>query len=204
MGKSKYVITINRQFGSLGRPIAKRLAEKLGIGYYDRDLIDKAAKALDLPASVIDEEEEKAEGHVSVPFRTMLYPLGKGTSDMQDKIFHAQENLIRFLSENETCVIVGRCSDFVLLDRENSMHIYIYAPYQDRLKNSIEALKLSKDAAKKMIRDVDAARDNYQMHYAGYHPYDIRYKDILVNSSLYGVEGTADFLANAVKRRFGE
>ena len=135
MGKSKYVITINRQFGSLGRPIAKRLAEKLGIGYYDRDLIDKAAKALDLPASVIDEEEEKAEGHVSVPFRTMLYPLGKGTSDMQDKIFHAQENLIRFLSENETCVIVGRCSDFVLLDRENSMHIYIYAPYQDRLKN---------------------------------------------------------------------
>ncbi|MCH4039273.1 MAG: cytidylate kinase-like family protein [Eubacteriales bacterium] len=204
MGKSKYVITINRQFGSLGRPIAKRLAEKLGIGYYDRDLIDKAAKALDLPASVIDEEEEKAEGHVSVPFRTMLYPLGKGTSDMQDKIFHAQENLIRFLSENETCVIVGRCSDFVLLDRENSMHIYIYAPYQDRLKNSIEALKLSKDAAKKMIRDVDAARDNYQMHYAGYHPYDIRYKDILVNSSLYGVEGTADFLADAVKRRFGE
>ena len=108
------------------------------------------------------------------------------------------------LSENETCVIVGRCSDFVLLDRENSMHIYIYAPYQDRLKNSIEALKLSKDAAKKMIRDVDAARDNYQMHYAGYHPYDIRYKDILVNSSLYGVEGTADFLADAVKRRFGE
>ena len=204
MGKSKYVITINRQFGSLGRPIAKRLAEKLGIGYYDRDLIDRAAKALDLPASVIDEEEEKAEGHVSVPFRTMLYPLGKGTSDMQDKIFHAQENLIRFLSENETCVIVGRCSDFVLLDRENSMHIYIYAPYQDRLKNSIEALKLSKDAAKKMIRDVDAARDNYQMHYAGYHPYDIRYKDILVNSSLYGVEGTADFLADAVKRRFGE
>jgi len=204
MGKSKYVITINRQFGSLGRPIAKRLAEKLGIGYYDRDLIDKAAKALDLPASVIDEEEEKAEGHVSVPFRTMLYPLGKGTSDMQDKIFHAQENLIRFLSENETCVIVGRCSDFVLLDRENSMHIYIYAPYQDRLKNSIEALKLSKDEAKKMIRDVDAARDNYQMHYAGYHPYDIRYKDILVNSSLYGVEGTADFLADAVKRRFGE
>lgn len=204
MGKSKYVITINRQFGSLGRPIAKQLAEKLGIGYYDRDLIDKAADELDLPASKIDEEEEKAESYVVVPFRNMMYPLGRGASEVQDKIFHAQQNIIRFLAENETCVIVGRCSDFVLSDKENSIHIYIYAPYKDRLKNSIEDLKLSESQAKKMIREVDEARDNYQMHYAGYHPYDPKYKDIMINSSLYGVEGTAEFLADAVRRKFGE
>lgn len=204
MSKSKYVITVNRQFGSMGRPIAKLLAEKLQIGYYDRDLIDEAAKELGLPASVVDKAEEKADSRVFIPFRNMAYPLGRGEEQMQEKIFEAQEKLIRFLSENETCVIVGRCSDYVLADRPDSIHIYISAPFKDRLKNSIEDLKIPEKEARRMIKEVDEARDNYQMRYAGYHAYDPMYKDLMINSSLYGVEGTADFLADAVRRKFGE
>ncbi|MGN0313713.1 MAG: AAA family ATPase [Fusicatenibacter sp.] len=203
MGKSKYVITVTRQFGSLGRPIAKRMSELLGIEYYDRDLVDQAASKLCLPVSVVDEEEESARRQVAAsPFSRMVFPLGKGTSDTQDKIFEAQQNIIQFLAEKETCIIVGRCSDFTLSEMKNSMHIYIYASYQARLEHCIRDLKMDEQEARRMIHEVDEARDSYHMHYAGYLPDDKNHKDILIDSSFLGIEGTASYLAEAVRRKF--
>ena len=202
MGKSKFVITVTRQFGSMGRPIAKRLSEILDIEYYDRDIVDHAAQKLDLPVSVIKESEESAQECARNPFSRMVFPLGKGTSDTQDKIFYAQQNIIRFLAEKETCVIVGRCSDFTLREMENAMHVYIYAQYSARLKHCIEDLGLEENEARKMIADVDKARDSYHMNYAGFLPNDERHKDILIDSSFLGVEGTAQYLADAVRRKY--
>lgn len=203
MSNSKYVITITRQFGSLGRPIARKMSEKLGIEYYDRDLVDQAAKKLNLPVSVVNEEEETAKKMVANPFSRMMYPLGKGISSTQDKIFEAQKNIIQFLAEKETCIIVGRCSDFILSEMENSMHIYIYAPYEVRVQHCVKDLNMDIDEARKMIVAVDEARDSYHMNCAGYLPDDKNYKDIMIDSSLLGIEGTADYLAEAVRRKFG-
>lgn len=203
MGKRKYVITITRQFGSMGRPIAKKMAQKLGIEYYDRDIVDQAAKKLDLPVSVVDENEESAKKIVTNPFSRMKYPLGKGTDSTQDKIFEVQQNIIKFLAEKETCIIVGRCSDFILSDMENVMNIYIYAPYEDRVQHCVNDLHLEINEARKMIVEVDEARDSYYMNYAGYLPDDKNHKDIMIDSSIFGVEGTADYLVEAVRRRFG-
>ncbi|HIV13221.1 MAG: cytidylate kinase-like family protein [Clostridiales bacterium] len=203
MTKSKYVVTITRQFGSLGRPIAKRMSEILDIGYYDRDLVDEAAKKLKLPVSVVDKEEESAKKVPLNPFTRMKYPLGKGTSDTQDAIFEAQQNIIQFLAEKETCIIVGRCSDFILEEMKNAMHIYIYAPYDVRVQQSVDNLKMDIQEARQMIVDVDEARDSYHMHYAGYLPDDKNHKDIMIDSSFLGVEKTAQFLAEAVRRKFG-
>ena len=203
MTKSKYVVTITRQFGSLGRPIAKRMSEILDIGYYDRDLVDEAAKKLKLPVSVVDKEEESAKKVPLNPFTRMKYPLGKGTSDTQDALFEAQQNIIQFLAEKETCIIVGRCSDFILEEMKNAMHIYIYAPYDVRVQQSVDNLKMDIQEARQMIVDVDEARDSYHMHYAGYLPDDKNHKDIMIDSSFLGVEKTAQFLAEAVRRKFG-
>lgn len=202
MSKNKYVITITRQFGSLGRPIAKRMAEKLQIEYYDRDLVDEAAKQLDLPVSVIDEEEESAKKVFRNPFSRMVYPLGKGTNNTQDDIFKAQENIIKFLADKESCIIVGRCSDFILEEKENAMHIYIYAPFEDRVEHCVKDLNIDISEARKMIVAVDEARDSYHMNYAGYLPEDKYHKDIMINSSFLGVEGTADYLVDAITRKF--
>lgn len=198
----KYVVTITRQFGSLGRPIAKRMSEILGIEYYDRDIVDQAAEKLKLPVSVINQEEEKAAKQTVNPFSRMQFPLGKGTNATQDKIFEAQENIIKFLAEKDNCIIVGRCSDFILSEVERSMHIYIYASYEARLKHCIEDLNMDEAEARRMMKCVDEARDSYHMQYAGYLPDDKRHKDILIDSSLFGVEGTAEFLAEAVKKKF--
>ena len=203
MTRSKYVVTITRQFGSLGRPIAKRMSEILDIGYYDRDLVDEAAKKLKLPVSVVDKEEESAKKVPLNPFTRMKYPLGKGTSDTQDAIFEAQQNIIQFLAEKETCIIVGRCSDFILEEMKNAMHMYIDAPYEVRVQQSVDNLKMDIQEARQMIVDVDEARDSYHMHYAGYLPDDKNHKDIMIDSSFLGVEKTAQFLAEAVRRKFG-
>ncbi|MCD8081961.1 MAG: cytidylate kinase-like family protein [Clostridiales bacterium] len=202
MEKRKYVITVTRQFGSMGRPIAKLIAAKLDIAYYDRDLVDQAAKKLNLPVSTVNEEEETAKKHLINPFRYMEYPIGRGTTSTQEDIFEAQKNIIQFLAEKETCVIVGRCSDFVLSEMENAMHIYIYASNEARLKHCIEDLGMDEKEAKRMIVSVDEAREAYHMNFAGYKPDDKRFKDIMIDSSFLGVEGTADLLVDVVKRRF--
>ena len=198
----KFVVTITRQFGSLGCPGAKRMSEILGIEYYDRDIVDQAAKKLKLPVSVINQEEEKAAKPEISPFSRMMFPLGKGTSSTQDSIFEAQKNIIEFLAEKHSCIIVGRCSDFILGDEKNSMHIYIYASYEARLKHCTEDLGMEEAEARRMIKLVDEARNSYHMQYAGYLPDDKRFKDILIDSSLFGVEGTAEFLAEAVRKKF--
>ena len=198
----KFVVTITRQFGSLGRPIARKMSEILGIEYYDRDIVDQAAKKLQLPVSVVDQEEERAVKQAVNPFSRMMFPLGKGTSNTQDNIFEAQKNIIQFLAEKDNCIIVGRCSDFILSEVENSIHIYIYASYEARLRHCIEELGMEETEARRMIKSVDEARDSYHMQYAGYLPDDKRHKDIMIDSSLFGVEGTAQFLADAVKKKF--
>ena len=81
----------------------------------------------------------------------------------------------RFLAEKETCIIVGRCSDFVLSDMDNAIHIYIYASYEARLKHCVEDLHLSESEARKMMSSVDEAREVYHMNYAGYKPDDKRF-----------------------------
>ncbi|MGN0339201.1 MAG: AAA family ATPase [Lachnospira sp.] len=202
MSQSRYVITITRQFGSMGRPIARKMAEMLGIEYYDRDLVDNAAKKLNLPVSIINEVEEKADSLSANPFFRMANPLGSGTTATQDKIFEAQQNIIKFLAEKETCIIVGRCADFTLSDMENAIHIYIYASYDARLEHCIKDLNMEENEAKAMIAAVDKARDSYHLNYTGYLPDDKAHKDILVNSSLLGVDGTARFLVELIKEKF--
>ena len=204
MSHSRYVITITRQFGSMGRPIARKMAEMLGIEYYDRDLVDQAAKKLSLPVSVINEEEEKASSLSKNPFFRMASPLGSGTTATQDKIFEAQQNIIKFLAEKETCIIVGRCADFTLSEMENAIHIYIYASYEARLEHCIKDLGMEELEARKMIAAVDKARESYHVNFTGYAPDDKSHKDILIDSSLLGVDGTASYLVELVRRKFGE
>ncbi len=203
MEEKKIIITITRQFGSMGRPIAQRMSEKLGMEFYDRDIVEHTAKKLNLPVSTIHEVEESALKIHKNAFSRMAFPLGKGTTEMQDQIFQAQEKIIKKLVEKESCIVVGRCADFILSEEPNSVHIYIYAPYEARIKNCIEKLNLKEDEAKRMIQEVDDARDSYHLNYAGYKPDNKLFKHILVDSSFLDVEGTADYLVSAIKFKFG-
>ncbi len=193
----QYVITITRQFGSLGRSIAHKLSQLLGIEYYDRDIVEAAANRMHLPVSVVSDAEESSSG-----FFKMLFPLGTESPGQQQKIYRVQEQIIRDLADRESCIIVGRCSDAILENLENSVHIYIYAPYEARFRNCVETLAMKPEEAKRMIGEVDKARRLYHRQYAGYVPDDPEHKDILINSDLLGVDQTAEALADMIRRRF--
>lgn len=195
---SHYAITITRQFGSLGRPIAKKLSERLGIEYYDRDIVEQVAKETGLSVKTISNEEESAKNR----FFRMMFPLGgPDTTVIQDHIFEVQKGIIQDLAKKEDCIIVGRCSDYVLRHHENCMNIYIYAEMHQRMKNCVNILHLEPQTAKRMIRDVDKARDSYHIRYAGYYPNDENHQDIMIDSGFLGVDGTADVLEAIVRKK---
>lgn len=197
--KEKFVVTIARQFGSLGRPIAKEVSETLGIEYFDRDIVEMAAKQLNLPVSTISNVEENARP----AFFNMSYPLGMGTTEIQDSVFAAQSKIIAGLAEKQSCIIVGRCSDYILKDFKNIINVFIYAPYPARLRNCVERLNMQPAEAKKMIADVDKARESYHRHYCGYAMSDKDYKHVMLDSSLLNVEGTRDVLVGIIQKKFG-
>lgn len=193
----QYIITISREFGRLGRSIARRMSEILGVMYYDRDIVEEVSKQLQLPVPTISDVEERAPGS----YFSMRFPLGNMTSDLQNKVFRAQQDIITELADRESCIIVGRCADYVLREKKNLMRVYIYTRYENKYDNCVNNLSMTPREAKKMIRDVDQARIAYHMRYAGYMPDEN--KDIQIDSAFLGVEGTAWYLSQAAKHRFG-
>ena len=191
----KYTVTITREFGSMGRPIARKLSEILDIEFYDRDIVEETARKMDLPLSVISKVEENQGGAYS----TMKFPLGRFSRDRQDEIFEVQSELIRSLAQKESCVIVGRCADYVLRDFDRCLNIYIYAPFEKRIENCVKYLGMDEDVAIKMTSEIDKARKQYHKKYANYYPADVNNKNLMIDSSFFGVEGTADLIAKIVK-----
>ena len=198
-GMEQYVITISRQFGSMGRTIAKQMARELGIEFYDRDIVEETAKRMGLPVSVISAKEENAN---SIYFRRQ-YPLGMGVSNMQDEIFNIQKNIIEDLAKKESCIIVGRCADSILADSKNRLSIYIYAPYEKRLQNCTEILKMEEKTARKMIREVDRSRELYHRRYCPDYTDAFSNRDVLIDSSRFGIEKTAEILVKLVLDLYG-
>jgi len=194
----KYFVTINRQFGSLGRPIAAKVSEILGVNYYDRDIVDRTADSLGLQVSTVSSQEEKDQGL----FYNMQFPLGKGNSELQDKIFRTQQKIILDLVDRGSCIIVGRCADFTLSKMKNHLNIYITSPYSQRIRNCVEVLHMSEEEAGKRIREVDAAREKYHKKYTGYLQSDPEHTDIVINSALLGTDETAKILAQIIMNKF--
>ena len=204
MDEKKFVITITNQFASTGRVIARRLSELLGVTCYNEYIVQETARTLDLPEDVVDQAEERSKRQVADSFfPTLFQSLGSRTNDTQNRIFETQEQIIRALAEKGNCIIVGRCSDFVLEGLPNSIHIYIYAPYADRVKHCMSWKDIDEESARRMIAQQDEARISYHMNYTGYAPDDKGHKDLLINASLLGTDGTVQLLADAICKKFG-
>ena len=198
--EKQYIITIVREFGSMGRPIARRLSELLGIEFYDRDIVEETARKMNLPVSVISINEENQGSAYS----RMRFPLGKSSREKQDEIFRVQSEIIRSLAKRESCVIVGRCADYILWDFENRLSICVYAPFEKRIENCVSSLGMDEETAMQMTVEVDKARRKYHKRYANYSPEDIKNKNLLIDSSFFGIEGTARLIAEIAKSKFGK
>ena len=202
MNKTKYVITIARQFGSMGRPIAMKLSELLGIEFYDRDIVDQAAEKLNLPVSIIDENEESAKEIYNNYFR-MQFPLGRQKStDVQDKIFEAQKNIIGFLAEKESCIIVGRCADIIL--RNNyipHISLFISAPFEVRLHYMMNVREMDQKTAVKFLKKMDRQHKKYYEFYTSEKWGTPENYDLCINSANYGIKETIEIIERLIINR---
>ena len=205
---SRYIITIGRQYGSAGREIGFKLAEKLGIKCYDDELLKEAAKASGLCEQIFETHDEKPTQSFIYSLVMDTYSLGYNNSGFVDmplsqKVFLAQFDAIKKIADREACIIVGRCADYALADYKNVMSVCINADMEARAARSRERKNLTKKAdVVDIINKTDKKRASYYNYYTSKKWGDSKSYDICINSSLFGVDGTVDVLADMAKRKF--
>ena len=165
------VICIGSQFGSGGREIGLGLAKKLGIRFYDKEILKKAAEE----SGIVEELFEKAD---EKPTNSFLYSLSMGTHGQamnftnyndyltNDKLFLFQSNTIRDMAEKDSCVIIGRCADYILRGRKDMLSVFIHAPMELRIQRISRVRNVEEDAARSLIKKTDRQRANYYNFYA--------------------------------------
>ena len=151
-------------------------------------------------AEVLEEEENHLDPGDSI--FNKLYPLGNGPKARQEKIFAAQSHVIQTLAERQSCIILGRCGDFVLQKKENAIHAYLYASIEERIKNCVEYLHMTEDEAGKVIPRAEKARNNYYLHYAGYEHDDPAHKHIMIDTGKFGIDGAVEILEGMVRKLY--
>ena len=198
------VITIARQYGSEGHTIGEQLAKRLGVPFYDKELIDLAAQKSGYHPDALKRADEKAAGSLLYTLATGATSLGNmiGHYDIpiNDKLFIVQNDVIKELAEKEQCVIIGRCGDYALRNFENKVTVFICGDVETRVKHICDTLGVTKDAAESMIAKEDKRRASYYNFYTG-QKWGVpdRYT-LCLNSSVLGVEGCVDVIADVVAR----
>ena len=200
------VITISRQYASGGRLIGKLVAEKLGIPFYDREIILQAASKSGLAASFIEENEQKRKGFDMFPVTSVRWGIAPNSFDsLEAQIYAAEADAIEHFAKNGACVIVGRCADYVLKGKAKCLNVFIHAEDADRVKRVLEeyAEAPTVKKAQKLLRDVDRNRERHYEYYTDAHWGKANEYDICINSSTFGIEKSADMLV-ATYRVFDE
>lgn len=192
---NKIIITLSREYGSGGRYIGKLIAEKLGIKLYDKQFIAKIAEETGLSTEYIENNEQK---------RNALANLNNGYyfgMDNSDELFVKESELIKKVAENESCVIVGRCADFILSDRNDVFKVFVYNNEENKIKRATEYYGLDKSNAKKEIRKINKLRANHYKHYTEKNWNDPANYDICINSDILGVEKTSDLICEMIEQK---
>lgn len=203
----KTIITIGRELGSGGRTIGKEVAKRLGIEYYDREIIDEAAKISGLSADYIKKAEDSVTNSflysivMNVGFSASLFGNSKETLPLDTQVYLAQQDAILKLAE-KSCVIVGRCADYVLKDEKNLLRCFIYASMENRIQRAVNEYNIDKNEAKKTIQQMDKKRAHRYNAYTDQIWGSRENYDLLINSSKFGVEGSCDLIIESLKRKW--
>ena len=203
------VITIGCEYGAKGNAIGRKIAEDLGIKFYDRELVDQIIEEVGIPKDIMNRVEEGgtiagkgAEGDVRGSFSKY--------ADLTERAIHVQKQIIRKLAEKEACVIIGRSADYILKDSKDIklLRAFIYAPDEIRIQNIMKSHSLSESDAKILLLEKSLDGDEAAISEAK----DVLAKsnrgarhnrDILINSAFLGVEGTAEYLEELIQKKYG-
>lgn len=201
----KYIITIGREYGSGGHEIGMKLAQKLGIKCYDRELLEIASRESGLCEEIFEHHDEKPTNSFLYSLVMDTYSLGYsgGTSyvDMpiNHKVFLAQFDTIKKLAQEGSCVIIGRCADYALEDDPNAVSVFIKASMAARTERIMRLHGLTESKASDLIYKNDKRRASYYNYYSNKKWGDARSYDLCLDSSLIGIDGCIEMIKNFVE-----
>lgn len=200
--KNKVIINVGRQIGSGGGEIARILADKFDCRFLDKELLNLAAKESGFSEKFFEQSDEqrgflKSLFHIHAPF--------VGDSNMyrnnlsEENLFLFQSEAIKKAASEGSCVFVGRAADYILRDEPNAISIFITADIESRIDNVSKRMGIDKEAARKFIDDKEDERSKYYNYYTGKKWGHASSYDLCVDSSILGIEQTAEFIANFIK-----
>lgn len=197
--KQRLIICIGRQHGSGGRVLGRMLAERLGIDFYDKRLLEEVARAEHMSMEELEQHDEK-----SMTLTSLGFPMGlrnpyipeydAGFYVLSDRIFHAIAKQIMAAAERGSCVIVGRVANEILKDDPDMISIFVHATEEDRVRRIMETDDVSEKDAKRIIKKTDRNRENYHNYYGTRKWGDASSHDISISTSRFGIEGSVDML----------
>lgn len=205
---SRVVVTVGRQFGSGGREFGRRLAAKLNIGYYDKELLSQAARRAGMSEEFFDRSDERAPGFINGLFSfamgyapTSYYAGATAISD--DNIYSKQSEFIRHLAEQESCVIVGRTADYVLRDTGRVASIFVHAPMDACVARIMSRNPdLTAQRARQQAERINKVRAAYYNFYTDKTWGAASSYDLTMDTSLLAMDDIVDIAASYVRRRF--
>ena len=196
---NNFVITIGRQFGSGGHVVGEKLAQRLGVPYYDKNLLVEASKDSGICEEIFEDHDEK-------PTRSLLFSLVTGMQlrgdasamymdmPLNHKIFLAQFDAIRRIASEGPCVIVGRCADYVLRDKQDALSVFIKADMESRKQRVLSLYDVTGDKVEDFIRRADKQRASYYNYYATSTWGDINNYDLCVDTGKLGIDGAVELI----------
>lgn len=205
----KYVITIARQYGSGGRTIGEMLADKLGIHFYDKELMKLASEDSGINERLFNTADEKVKQSVfSKMFKTEKAYTGEVISPesggfiSDDNLFNYQAKVVKELAERENCVIVGRCADYVLKDCDHVLSVFIHGPKDFCMQEAAKKINLTGKELERFITKTDKERADYYKYYTGREWTDARNYDLCLDSSKLGFERCVEEIIAYMNVRF--
>ena len=199
-----YIVTIAREYGSGGRECGKKLAELTGYKFYDKDLITLAAQKSGMSTDALNSVDEKAASSLlyTLALGSSIYNSGMGSVNLPitDKLFVVQSQIIKDIANSgEGAIIVGRCADYVLSERDNVVKIYITSDFDTRVNTVMKRHDLTQSQARDLIIKTDKRRSNYYSYYTGEKWGKADKYDVVVSTARIGIDGAAGLIADYIK-----
>lgn len=199
-----YIVTIAREYGSGGRECGKKLAELTGYKFYDKDLITLAAQKSGMSTDALNSVDEKAASSLlyTLALGSSIYNSGMGSVNLpiNDKLFVVQSQIIKDIAySGEGAIIVGRCADYVLSERDNVVKVYITSDFDTRVNTVMKRHDLTQSQARDLIIKTDKRRSNYYSYYTGEKWGKADKYDVVVSTARIGIDGAAGLIADYIK-----
>lgn len=198
--EDRTIITIGREFGSGGKEIGQILADKLGVKFYDKELLRVASEESGMCQEIFEHQDEKPTSSFLYSLVMDTYAIG-GYSPapfmempLNHKVFLAQFETIKKIAKSESCVIVGRCADYALADDPDCLNVFIHADMQFKLERVSSELNVSESKAKDIIKKTDRQRESYYNYYTNKKWGDSRSYDLSLNTSKISPEQCVDMI----------